>query len=366
MPKDLELEPSTLTLISLVHLPDQVLDDLAAKIGATDDVPHVVIHNWPDNQEPCSRPEMYRIFQAIKPLPHDDVDETFLMFIDGDRSPDGYHVIFATEVLVRSPHISFRPHSIVLSRLHDMQDSPRYWHAIWNPFEVGRRGTRVNNARANCTIFDSDLRTKKSEFEVISDPDHLSLSFGVLTVFIFILSPMTESELRRVRWQHFYLHDDPLQFIDVSQLIHTPDIEGLVSYFESEDFAELGETPPSHFLAIDDGTLGPARGEDESLDDSASEETDLSDDVIVVSSNPLSVWVKDDEGRIYAQYSLGYGYARLEARKALDLCSNLEVGNMDFIEVCQPEYVYWGSFQPWIEENEDAVEEGQFSLKGAY
>jgi len=110
---------------------------------------------------------------------------TFSMCIDRDEMRDGgYCIIVAHETFS-----ALRP--ICLNRLCDIGDALYFWHAIWNPFEYGRRGTRSNYARVNTTIFDGPLRSRTWRFEVVSCPDNLA--FACCDNCCFILSQMTKT-----------------------------------------------------------------------------------------------------------------------------------------------------------------------------
>lgn len=350
LPSDLKLEPSTLSLISLVHIPDEKINKIKAEIGSSDAIPHVVIYNWPADQEPCSRTEMYRIFQATKPPYHKDVDETFSMFIDRDEMRDGEYCI----IVAHETFSALKP--ICLNRLRDTGDALQFWHAIWNPFEYGRRGTRSNNARVNTTIFDGPLRSRTLGFEVVSCPDNLAFAGDFCC---FILSQMAETQFRRVRRELFSEVEGIVQFVDVSKLIKTPDIQGLMRYFESDEYVKSGQQElPIYFLAIDDRTLKGVANEDyENL-------------VIAADKSTLCVDIQDDDYNCYyASWSPGYAYGRLDASSAVDLCINLSCANMDFGEFCQvPECSYWSVFHQWKDVNEDmikmALELGRISFKG--
>lgn len=345
-----------LSLISLVHIPEKELSDLKAAIGSSDGIPHVVIHNWPSNKEPCSRAEMYYIFQATKPHHQEEVDETFVMFIDHDGSPNGgYRVILADE-----PLSTLQP--IGLSWLFDNKDALRFWHAVWHPFEHGRRGTRRGHARVNTTIFDGDLRHRKTYFEDVYNPDDLLFSGNCV---IFILSQMTETQFRRVRQKFSDATEETLQFVDVSRHVKTPDIKGLMGYFESDEFVNSGKEPPTHFLAIDNWTPEGVTKDDE--DNNKAHENDEAS-VIVISKHGLSVSIKDDKCESYASWYPGYAYCKLDAEQAVNLWVNLDVGNMDLIDMCgEPEFAYWDGFRQWRDMNEDMTEKsgGRIDIEGA-
>ena len=337
-------------LISLVHLTDEKRDEIKAAIGGSVDIPHVVIYNWPADREPCSRAELYRIFQATKPPYQEAVDETFSMFIDQDETRDGAYCI----ILAQKTFSGRRP--ILLHTLRDIGDALGFWHAIWNPFEHGRRGTRLNNARVNTTLFDGPLRARKCPFEVVPCPDHFNFFTAQTDYCCFVLSQMTETQFRHVRQKLFSEVEDTMQFIDAAKLVRTPDIPGLMAYFESDQYVKSGQDElPQFFLAIDDKTLtGVADGETMDL-------------VIVADRRALCADIYDDNGNCYGSWSPGYAYSRLDAEMAVNLCTSLSVCNMDFVECCEdPEFSCWSMFQRWKDANEGVFRQtlGRVDVEG--
>lgn len=323
-----------------------------------EDVSDIIIYNWPNPEEPCSRAELYRIFQSIKSPRLDGVEQAFAMFIDSatlSSLDDGYHLILADETFSttrRHPSQS-RNQLIQLSRLHDKRDALSYWRAIWNPFPEQPKRFMVNSITVNAAIEGTDLRLKKRGFEQVANPDELVFSSSSV---VFILSAMKESDVRRIR-KHLLSHvqeEEALQFIDMSDRIESPDMFGLVSYFESEEFIKSGTQPPSTFLAIDEQTLEVANAM-ESMGSNAVDRADAEEAVIAASNQVPVLSVYDDAGAEYASINLGYAYDRFPVTTARQLLVNLAVGNMDFMEFSpDPEYLIWDACEQWVDEHEFA------------
>lgn len=335
-----------------MHLSDDKRDEIKASIESSDAVPNVVIYNWPADREPCTRAEMYRTFQATKPPYQEEVDETFSLFIDQDSSGD-YCILLVRETISAGT-------PLFLSTLRDVEDASRFWHAVWHPFEHGRRGTQCDSVRVNTTLFDGPLRSRSVPIEVVPCPDHFDFSGADNDYCCFILSPMTETQFRHVRQKLFSWVEDRMQFINVSKLVPTPDIPGLMTFFESDQYVQSGQDElPNFFLAIDDKTLKGVEDKDTMVDE------DTMGLVLVAERAGLSVQVCDTDNKPFASWAPGYGYCRLDAYRAVNTCTGLSVCNISFSEWCdEPEFSCWSGFQGWKDANEDKFinELGQIQL----
>ncbi|RAK98086.1 uncharacterized protein BO80DRAFT_467223 [Aspergillus ibericus CBS 121593] len=320
----LRLDPTTPTLISLVHLPPNTQENLESTIGH-----RIIIHNWPPHQEPCSRAQLYRMFQALK-ICHPGNDQAFALFIDEDA--DSYHIVRATGSSV--PNISDPGAKKVELSTLPFEQVQNFWTAAWNP--ESRTPSRMPQGpyRYNPAMW--ELHTFGGE--PIVDPDDIPGSLD--TSIIFILEPMTPTELRKIRSEMFTQSDEPYMWVDVSDRLISPDMQGLLAYFESEEFTH--HAPPSQFLAIDRKTLSDAM-------DPIDEREDW-EAIIVASYEGGDIWFEDEEHRAFGHISTGYGYDRKDFEEAEMAYINLKIENMSYDELCPDgRMVYWSAYRAWAE-----------------
>ncbi|PYI08334.1 hypothetical protein BO78DRAFT_468551 [Aspergillus sclerotiicarbonarius CBS 121057] len=335
----LRLDPSTPTLISLVHLSTMAQENLESTIGHP-----IIIHNWPEHQEPCSRAQLYRMFQALK-ICHQGNDQAFALFIDDDA--DGHHIVRATGSSV--PNVS-DPGAKKLELTTLPFDQVRnFWTAAWNPesrtpSRMPRGPYMYNPAMWELNVFGG---------EPIVDPDDIAGSLD--TSVIFILETMTPTELRKIQSEMFMGADEPFMWVDVSDRLVSPDMQGLLTYFESEEFAN--EAPPNNFLAVDRKTLSDAM---EPIDEREDWES-----IIVASYEGGDVWFDDDMQRSFAHISTGYGYDRRDPEEAENAYINLKIANMSYDELCPDgQMVYWSAYRPWAEKHMGETFARSFSQEG--
>ncbi|PYH94347.1 hypothetical protein BO71DRAFT_441079 [Aspergillus ellipticus CBS 707.79] len=322
----LHLDPSTPTLISLVHLSTTAQETLTSKIGHP-----IIFHNWPEHQEPCSHAQLYRLFQALK-ICQQGNDQAFALFFDDDG--EGYHIIRATGSSVsnvsdpdaKKLHLSTLPFDKV-------QD---FWTAAWNPesrvsSRMPRGPYRYNPAMWEIHVFGG---------EPIVDPDDIPGSLD--TSVIFILEKMTPTELRKIRSEVFGETEEEFMWVDVSDKLVSPDMQGLITYFESGEFSN--DAPPREFLAIDRKTISDAM-------QSVDERDDL-EAFIVASYEGGDVWFDDDMNHSFGHISTGYGYARRDFDEAEMAYINLKIANVGYDEMCgDGQVVYWSAYRAWAEKH---------------
>ncbi|KAL2819420.1 hypothetical protein BJX63DRAFT_381952 [Aspergillus granulosus] len=289
---ELRLKPSIVTLISLVHLPATVQEGLQSMIGHP-----IILHNWPEHQEPCSRAQLFRMFQVLK-ICHPGNDQAFALFVDEDD--EGYHIVRATGS--NMPNVSDADASRLELSILPFKQVKDFWHAAWNPesrkppARMPRGPYRYNPAMWELHAFGG---------EPIVDPDNIAASLG--SDVIFILEAMTPTELRAIRTALFMATDVTYMWVDVADRLASPDMPGLLAYFESSgEFAK--HPPPRHFLAVDRRTLSDAM---EPVDEREDWEA-----IILASYEACDVWFGDEMHRSFGHLSTGYGYDRRDLEEA--------------------------------------------------
>lgn len=168
---------------------------------------------------------------------------------------------------------------------------------------------------------------------------------------------MTEEELQTIQKELFSQVNADLQWIDLSQKLESPNMEGLMDYFESKDF-EL-DAPPSQFIAVDRKTLRVANKPADQRNESRS--------VILASIEGGLLWFKDDMEDIHGSIYAGYGFQRSSVEDSTTAVTNLSVGNMDFAELFdRPEFIYWSGYHSWAASNLEDYQEGTKQFASAW
>ncbi|KAJ5080954.1 hypothetical protein N7456_013664 [Penicillium angulare] len=176
---------------------------------------------------------------------------------------------------------------------------------------------------------------------------------------IFILESMTEYEIQNIETALLArgLDDDEFAWVDVSSKLESPDMEGLLAYFESEE-NEM-KSPPSYFLAVDREAVR--------ITNLPAEEQERECPIILASKDGGRLRFGDELSDIHSSLNLGYGFEALEIQNAVNAVVNLSVGNMDFGELAAgPEYLYWKRYQAWVDENLDEYEDGEKTFDCAW
>ncbi|KAK1144453.1 hypothetical protein N8T08_005325 [Aspergillus melleus] len=356
-PVDFEPKQSVLSLISLVHLSEEERSAILSQPWTNEQNGNVEILNWPVDKSPCSRAEMYHIFQAVKTPRFPNIDQAFAMFIDTSEERE-HTIIFATEWEQEKER---RDNTVHLSRVEDLSDAVGIWHMIWNPSLKHARGGIVsyNDFRVNPSLFYSNKFD--DVFEKVNNTDELVLSSDAC--LIFVLENMTDRDVRAMCEEILSGIDQALQFVDVSQSIRTPDIEGLVAFFESPEFIQSGQEIPQYFFAVDRHSLEIARRDEEEAPC-----------IMLAGRKHLDMLVeKPDEERFqdgdepYGRQCLGYDYARLDACNAIDVWTDLEVMNIESYEISERiETAYFGTVSKWAEDKHDWLKESGNQYLQAY
>ncbi|KAJ5081333.1 hypothetical protein NUU61_009597 [Penicillium alfredii] len=342
---DLHLSPSTITLVSLVHLSDTAQEEIQSSIERD-----VTIRNWPEH-EPCSRAQLYPIFHAIK-VCHDETDDAYALLIDHDFN--GNPTILAAGL--GGPHwASPELDMLELHRLA-MSDVAQFWTVVWTPFAHHPKPEMMNGLRTNPSIRDTGCGTG-GPTELVANPDNIPNSWTGLPVFI--LDTMTETERRIIR-EELLGTPDGVMWTDVSDQLESPDMHGLLAYFEATFDNARG--PPAHFLAVDRKSLEIAL--------TPADERDESEAMIIASDGGCSAWFRDDTDQMLGLLHMGYGYRRMEGEEAESGWINLDVGNLFFEDVFEadsvtPDIVYWS----WInlsKDDMDDLREGRKRVAAAY
>jgi hypothetical protein len=269
------------------------------------------------------------MFQALK-IFHEGNDQAFALFIDDDA--EGYHILGAAGSSV--PNISDPDASKLELGILPFTKVGEFWNAAWNPesripTHVPRGPYRPNPAMAGFHVVG----------EPIVNPDDIPGSLGADVVFV--LEAMTPTELRTIRTEMFSMTDENFMWVDVSDRLVSPDMQGLMAYFESGEFAN--HSPPQTFLAVDRKTLSDAM---EPIDEREDWEA-----IIVASCEGGDVWFRDEMHHAFAHVSTGYGYDRKDFDEAEMAYINLKLANMSFGELCHGcPVVYWSAYRAWAEE----------------
>lgn len=388
--ENIEFDPSTLTLISLVHLSDEEIKRIQSSIGTTRKITSVAIHNWPNPDEPCTRAELYYIFQAIKPSIADpELDETFALFLDKnwdavdtqtDNDDNRYHVLCAYQIVYDNHDKKHYQNTIDIFSLVDLNQAPlKLWHMIWHPFGAARRRMRVHGARINYTPNHQDKNetfTKGAYTDVITNPEKLVL--GSSGAVVFILDGAISSNAKNLREIRDYLSQDwegAFVFYDVSRYLETADVHGLVTFLESEKYLATNKKSPYMFMAVNQTTLQMVQqlNEDQS-EDSMEEEEEKHETkpIIFGAQEPLFLDFKyDDDGSQHGTLGdspyeyLGYAYGSVDAETAYLTWVNLDIANLNFPECVTIEgHIYWGSpaLKSWVEEHFEKLEVNDYIL----
>ncbi|OKL62437.1 hypothetical protein UA08_02671 [Talaromyces atroroseus] len=363
LPKDIKLDQSTLTLISLVHLSEDDITGIKTSIGTSTGLSGIVIYNWPESESPCSRADMYRLFSQLKPNIHPDCDETFVLFIDQNPAElECYHILRAhkwtRERNQSGEYEDFDTNVINIRALKDVQHAVNFWHMMWNPFENGGKGIRQSDSRVNSALFNIGSNSLYGGYsEMVANPDKLVITADIA---IFVLAPMTETDLRIIRSYIMKDVEDEFCIYDVSKKLKSPNMEGLIGLFSTEEFVTNDQHLPSFFIAVDTQTLDIARSVMSQAHSTKVRRVDDSEALVVASNREISLGFMDDMDNVYAEVNLGYAYARQSPEDAFSTCVNLSVANMDFFECANIEHwVTWSCCDKWLENNPviDEIEE---------
>ncbi|KAJ6131046.1 hypothetical protein N7523_001506 [Penicillium sp. IBT 18751x] len=174
---------------------------------------------------------------------------------------------------------------------------------------------------------------------------------------VLILESMSKEELQTIQEELFSEVDTDLEWIDLSQKLRSPDMEGLMDFFESKDY-EL-DSPPDHFTAVDRKTLRAANKPVDQRDESRS--------VILASIEGGLLWFKDDMEDIHGSIYTGYGFQRSSVEDSMTAVTNLSVGNMDFAELFdRPEFIYWSGYHSWAASNLEDYQDGDKQFASAW
>lgn len=364
LPGYLKMEPLKLTLISLVYLSEHEITRLKDTVTMSEQISDVIIYNWPDEENPCSRENLYRLFSQLELDIHADCDETFALFID--RKCDGSYQILRAHKYIRrnnqGVNEDFDEQFINLRDLKEPRLATDFWHIMWNPWADGKKGTSWNGYRVNSTLFNSQNTMYGNYDEIVPNPDKLVI--GDYDP-IFVLSPMADADLRLIR--SYIMRDAENRFClyDVSKKLKSPDIRSLMQCFN--EFTE----PPVYFMAVDSTSLEIARSAMSQVQSSKREKIDVSRALLVASDEPINVVFMDDgEFDCYAKVRLGYAYARQSVYDAFSTCINLSLRNMYFFECVEIEdVVTWGYVDEWLKSN-PVIDEEDFGpailRNGAY
>ncbi|KAJ5397749.1 hypothetical protein N7509_005862 [Penicillium cosmopolitanum] len=193
--------------------------------------------------------------------------------------------------------------------------------------------------------------TKAQETEVIQNQEEPYSSNK--DYIVIILESMTEEELEKIKTELF-LNSKDFHWINVSSKLESPDMEGLLAYFETKR-----QKSPKFFIAVDRKTLEVAN--------TPVDKRYQAPEVIIASHEGTRFWISDDIDRSHALVHAGYGYQRTTADYAVLAYVNLMVSNMGFYDLCEEhEAVYWKACKSWAEENMESVFRGERRLASAW
>lgn len=342
IPVGLEIQQSTLTLVSLVHLSEEDLKSILSQPWQHKNVHDVRIINWPAEEELCTRATLHRVFQTVKTPRLHDIDQAFMMFIDDLGEEHKYTILLAQEFVKES---STNDELVHLSEMKSLQDAVDVWHMIWNPNRWEWRGVGDNDVSFKVNV---DLEEKlSSTIETFHNPDRLALSAE--RHLVFVLDQMSQKEVWSI-WEIAQPENElGVQFIDVSHLIKTPDMEGLLKFFESEQFLSTGQKPPSYLFAADRRSLEAATGDDQ---DASCILLAARKDVILMSEKPRKdAMLEGDEP--YGCQCLGYDYDRLNGYDASEAATDLHCQNIESFEISEDlKTVYFDTVKEWTDKQD--------------
>ncbi|EEA25361.1 hypothetical protein TMatcc_006415 [Talaromyces marneffei ATCC 18224] len=348
LPRHLKIEPLTLTLISLVYLSEDETTRLKATVTMSEQISDVVIYNWPDEENPCSREDLYRLFSQLELDIHAGCDEIYALFID--RKCDGsYQILRAQKYICKFYQgviDDLKEQFIDLRDLKEPRLAADFWHMMWNPWPDGKNGDSWNSSRASTRLYNNQVAMLGNYAEIVPNPDKLVMG---LYHPIFVLSPMTDADLRLIR--SYIMREaetaDEWCLYNVSKKLESPDIGSLMQWFN-----ESTESP-SYFMAVDSTTLKIARSAMSQVQSLKRGKIDPSRALLIASDEPIRVEFNDDEScNAYAEVRLGYAYARQSADDAFSTCTNLSLANMYFHECVEIEdEETWEYVDEWLESN---------------
>jgi hypothetical protein len=273
------------------------------------------------------------MFQALK-IGHGDNYQAFALFID--EGPEGHQIMNAIGSSI--PNFSDPDESKLHIDPFPFEKVGAYWNAAWNPDSDVPRNVPKGPYKYNPAMWELN----SFGGEPIVNPDDIPGSLN--TSVIFVLEKMTQIEIRKIRSEIFHHResDEDFMWVDVSDRLASPDMQGLVAYFESGKFAN--HSPPRYFLAVDRQTLLDAmepEGEREGYEA-----------IIVASNEACDVWFRDETNRSWAHLSTGYGYYRGDYEETEGIFINLITSNMSWDEMCENSpVVHWSAYRTWAGKN---------------
>ncbi|KAJ5973856.1 hypothetical protein N7481_011066 [Penicillium waksmanii] len=160
---------------------------------------------------------------------------------------------------------------------------------------------------------------------------------------VFVIEAMTPEEFERLRSYAEERMVDQYEYSEwfhVAEKLESPDMKGLLAWFESPDFDF--DHPPPFFLAVDRWSLEVADDEEPI--------TDLWAECIVASEGGEGYYLTDDKEDRYASWHAGYGSDRMDFEDAIIICMNLEQRNRSFVELFHgAEYDHWKALHSWAD-----------------
>jgi hypothetical protein len=283
------------------------------------------------------------MFQALK-ICREGNFQAFAFFVDDDA--EGYHILSANGTSIPN-NADPKASKLELSTI-PFDKVGVAWNAAWNPESYIPPRLPRGPFKYNPAMY----WMHNLGGEPIVNPDDIPGSLD--TNVIFILEAMTPTELRKIQSEIISNSDQTWMWVDVSDRLVSPDMQGLVTYFESPEFAH--HSPPNEFLAIDRKTLSDAM---EPVDEREDWEA-----IIVASYEEGDVWFRDDMHNSFGHVSVGYGYDRRDLGEADSIHMNLFIANMSWNEQCAGSpIVLWSAYRAWAEEqmNRDFDWENRFS-----
>ncbi|KAJ5677375.1 uncharacterized protein N7477_003008 [Penicillium maclennaniae] len=271
------------------------------------------------------------MFQALK-ICREGNDQAFALFIDDDA--EGYHIVIAKGS--SGPNIADPTANKLELYTLPFDKVKQSWNAGWNPESHIPTHLPRGSYRYNPAMYEIPMVGG----EPIVNPDNIAGSLA--TDVVFVLEAMTPTELRKIQSEMFTVTDQNWMWVDVSDRLVSPDMQGLLNYFESGAFGR--HPPPNNFLAVDRRTLRDAM---EPIDD-----RDDFESIIVASYEAGDVWFHDDMLNTYGHISTGYGYERGDLDEAELTYINLFIANSSWSEMCAGSpIIYWSAYRAWAEEH---------------
>lgn len=355
VPSDTKLHEDNIVLFSLIKLTTEEVSVLRQSTEDTND--EITIHNWP-HETPASQAETYSLFQCVKPEVPVHRGQTFVIFIDAAKTPEGLRapvVVVACESASdrvsdesRSSKLEYLRYKHIYLHAEKAQQVKLLWRLIWHPPSRGTvndvvvnyplfyGGThRFNSATKSATDWNDPVMRYHSRF--IAKPGLAICATGATSpgYVVYILCPVTSTELRSLHDILVTYSEDTPQLIELNivprevtasheePISKAPPrdssnrLDPLLAFFDNPAYRAIAD-PPEAFVFLDSSAI----------------------DTLLLGGNnnpsvPLATVYHHYHGaELVAVDEPAYQYSDIVIQDGLDsTLANLSVGNMWFWEL---------------------------------